>query len=260
MQINGKELAVESEGEGPAIFMIHGLGGSSNTWFPQRRSLSSKFRVVCPDLHGSARSAVQGDVSIAGYVEDAVAVMDALEISAADFVGHSMGTIVCQHLAVEHPERVRSLVMMGPLLEPPDAARAAMADRAGLARKEGMVPIADTLLKVSISNETRAHKPEVCAMVRESLMRQDPEGYARSCEALAAAKAAPVQQIDCPTLLLSGDEDLVGPPAATLAIAEQIKGATMNLYANTGHWTPIERPTEVNEAMLNFYFGLKQGQ
>lgn len=256
MQVNGKELAVETDGEGPAIFMIHGLGGSSNTWFSQRRALASKFRVVCPDLHGSARSAVQGDVSIAGYVDDAIAIMDALDIVVADFVGHSMGTIVCQHIATAHASRVRSLVMMGPLLEPPDPARKAMADRAALARKEGMVPIADALLQVSVSNDTRAHRPEVCAMVRESLMRQDPESYARSCEALAAATAAPVGEIDCPTLLLSGDEDLVGPPAGTRAIAEQIKGARMHLYANTGHWTPIERPGEVNEAMLNFYFGL----
>lgn len=257
MKINGKELAVESDGDGEAVIMIHGLGGTSNSWFPQRRALSNKFRAICPDLHGSGRSSPQSELSIAGYVDDAVALLDALDIEKADFIGHSMGTIICQHLAVSHSERVKSLVLLGPLLEPPDAARSALADRAKLAREEGMVPIADALLQVSISNDTRAHKPEVCAMVRESLMRQDAEGYARSCEALAASKAAAVEKIACPTLLLSGDEDLVGPPVVTQAIANKIYGARMHLFSNTGHWTPLERPIEVNEAILNFYFGKK---
>lgn len=255
MKVNGKELAVEQHGEGEAVLMIHGLGGSSNTWFGQRRMLAKRFNVICPDLDGSARSPLSGALSIDGFVEDMVALLDAMKIESAHLVGHSMGTIVCQHLAVSHSARVRSMVLMGPLAEPPPPARKALAERAVLARKEGMVPIADTLVGVSISEDTRANQPAVCAMVRESLMRQNAEGYAHTCEALAGAKAAELERVRCPTLLLTGDEDPVGPPGSTKALAGRIPEARTLIFSRTGHWTPIERPFDVNQAMLNFYFG-----
>lgn len=255
MKINGKEMAVEQHGEGEAVLMIHGLGGSSNTWFGQRRMLAQRFNVICPDLRGSARSPAEGLLSIGAFVDDMVALLDELKIESAHLVGHSMGTIVCQHLAVSHKDRVRSMVLMGPLAEPPPPARKAIADRAALARKEGMVPIADTLVSVSISEDSRANQPAVCAMVRESLMRQNPEGYAQTCEALAEAESAELESISCPTLLLTGDEDPVGPPANTQALAKRIPESRTIIFSRTGHWTPIERPFEVNQAMLNFYFG-----
>jgi 3-oxoadipate enol-lactonase len=254
LKIGGKELAVEKQGEGDAVLMIHGLGGTSNTWFAQARFLTKRFQVIRPDLEGSGRSLLRGKLSIDGFVDDMIAVLDALEVKSAHLVGHSMGTIVCQHLATRHSDRVRSMVLMGPLAEPPEPARKAMADRAALARKEGMVPIADTLVGVSISEDSRAHQPAVAAMVRESLMRQDAEGYASTCEALAAAKSAELERVQCPTLLLTGDEDLVGPPPNTRAMARRIPGATAKIFSATGHWTPVERPFEVNQAMLNFYF------
>ena len=255
MEVNGKELAVELHGEGEAVLMVHGLGGSSNTWFGQRRMLARSFKVICPDLNGSARSPLNGTPSIDGFVEDMVALLDALDIESAHLVGHSMGTIVCQHLAVSHSTRVRSMLLMGPLAEPPPPARKALADRAVLARNEGMVPIADAMVGVSISENTRANQPTVAAMVREILMRQSAEGYARTCEALAGAKAAEVERVRCPTLLLTGDEDPVGPPVNTQELASRIPDSSVLVFSRTGHWTPLERPFEVNQAMLNFYFG-----
>lgn len=254
MKISGKELAVEQQGDGDAVLMIHGLGGTSNTWFAQARILVKHFQVIRPDLEGSGRSPLRGKLSIDGFVDDMLAVLDALDIESAHIVGHSMGTIVCQHLATRHSERVRTMVLMGPLAEPPVPARKAMADRAALARKQGMVPVADTLVAGSISDDSRAHRPAVAAMVRESLMRQDAEGYASTCEALAASKSAELERVQCPTLLLTGDEDLVSPPPNAKEMVRRIPDASAKVFSATGHWTPLERTFEVNEAMLNFYF------
>lgn len=254
MEINGKPIAVEQHGDGDAVLMIHGLGGTSNTWFAQRRVLARSFNVFCPDLNGSGRSPLNGPLSIDGFVEDMLALLDSLQIRSAHLVGHSMGTIVCQHLAVAHASRVSSMVLLGPLTEPPEAGRTGLVERAALARSQGMVPIADALLTASTSENTRAHQPTVCAMVREILMRQSAEGYARTCEALAAAKSAALELVRCPTVLITGDEDQVGPPAKTQEMTRRIPGARMLVLGGTGHWTPLERPQEVNQAMLNFYF------
>ncbi|MDE0049743.1 MAG: alpha/beta fold hydrolase [Rhodospirillales bacterium] len=254
MEVNGKQIAVEDQGEGDAVVMVHGLGGTGNTWHPQAGPLARFFRVIRLDLEGSGRSPAAGDLSIASFAADAIAVMDALDISTAHLCGHSMGTIVCQHLAAQHAERVKSLALLGPLAEPPEPARQAIRDRAAVARKSGMVPIADTLVEVAISAETRSHQPATAAFVREILMRQDAEGYARTCEALADARSAELAAIRCPTLLITGDEDGVAPPPAVRALGGRIAGSRVAVLPGCGHWTPVEKPAQVNGLLLNFYF------
>ena len=255
--INGKTLAVESQGEGAeTVIMVHGLGGTSNAYYPQAALLARSFTVMRPDLEGSGRSPLQSKaLSIRGFAADIVALMKAHRIRRAHLVGHSMGTIICQHIAAAHPARVASMVLLGPLAEPPQPARGAMRDRAKAARAGGMVPIADALVQVAISSTTRAHRPEIAALVREILMRQPANGYAATCEALAEAKSAALAKIKCRTLLITGDEDAVAPPPAVQKLAKAIKGAKARILPECGHWTPIERASDVNALMTNFYFG-----
>ncbi len=125
--INGKTLAVESQGEGAeTVIMVHGLGGTSNAYHPQAALLARGFTVIRPDLEGSGRSPLQSEtLSIKGFAADIVALMKARKVRRAHLVGHSMGTIVCQHIAAAHPSRVASMVLLGPLAEPPPPAPAA---------------------------------------------------------------------------------------------------------------------------------------
>ena len=253
VKVNGKYLAAEVRGEGAWMVLVHGLGGTANVWQPQIGALGDRFRTVAFDLEGSGRSPLAGGLTMDGLTADLLALMDALEVDAAHLVGHSMGTIICQHLAARHPERVLSLALLGPILEPPEAARAGLKDRAATARDDGMVPIADALLLAATSTETRQRRPVACALVREFLMGQDPEGYARTCEALAAASAADLGVIDCPVLLITGDEDKVAPPAAAEAMAGRIGRAECVVLSGCGHWTPIECAAEVTAALVAFY-------
>lgn len=255
VDVNGKTLALEVHGEGTPLVMVHGLGGTSNTFFSQAALLTRWFKLIRPDLEGSGRSALKGKPSIESFADDIVAVMDSLGAGEAHLLGHSMGTIICQHVAAKHPKRVKSLALLGPLAEPPEPARAAIRARAETARKDGMVGIADTLVNVGTSAETKAHRPAAAAFVREILMRQSAEGYAATCDALAAAKAADAAKITCPTLLITGDEDATSPPPAVQRLAQAIKGSRMVVLSGCGHWTPIEKPGEVNAALVNFYFG-----
>lgn len=91
------------------------------------------------------------------------------------------------------------------------------------------------------------------ALVRESVMRQSPEGYAQSCEALAGAQAAEIERIEVPTLLVTGDQDGVGKPDAVKAMAERIKGAKVVVLNGCGHWTTFEKPAESMAELKRFY-------
>ncbi len=92
-----------------------------------------------------------------------------------------------------------------------------------------MQAIAQGLVGAAISSETRARRPVAVALVRELVMRQCPDGYARTCEALAAAEAADVGRIACPTLLVTGDEDAIAPAQSVRHIGARIAGSRVEV-------------------------------
>src|ERR1700675_688481 len=90
-------LAVEIDGEGDALLCIHGLGGSSNTWTPLMEAFEG-FKVIRPDLPGSARSALPADkLSIDAYVTALGRLLVDLNIESVHVAAHSLGTVVAQH-------------------------------------------------------------------------------------------------------------------------------------------------------------------
>ena len=250
------KMAVEEEGDGDAVMCVHGLGGSSNTFTPVMGALA-RYRTVRMDLPGSGRShaAMAGPLTIERLVDAVQTVCARLRIERAHFVAHSMGNIVCQHLAVARPGLVRSLAMFGPLIAPNDTARGNIRARGAKVRDEGaagMHEVALALVQAAMSAETRQRSPVATAFVRESLMRQDPAGYARTCEALADAQAAPVERIEAPVLLVTGDEDGVAPPQAVRAMAERMKRARVVVLHRCGHWTPVERADDCARELRDF--------
>lgn len=251
-----ERMAVETDGEGDAVLMIHGLGGTSNVWVPVLPAVARQ-RTVRPDLPGSGRShRVEGPLSIERFVLAMQRVCAVLGLERVHVAAHSLGTIVAFHLAATAPRLVRSLALFGPLLCPPDPARVAIRARGAKARAEGeagMQAIADALVQGAVSAETRARRPVAVAAVRELVMRQCPEGYARSCDALADAQAAPVSGIECPTLLVSGDEDAIAPAQAVRQIGERIRGARVTVLPRCGHWTMLERPEACDDLLRRFY-------
>ena len=251
-----ERIAVEVDGEGDPVVMIHGLGGTSNTFAPLAAAFVRHKRVRL-DLPGSGRSyRVEGSLSIARFVQATLRAMAAAAVERAHIVAHSMGTIVAAHLAAAEPRAVRSLALFGPLLAPPEPARGAIRARGQKARAEGvqgMQAIADGLVQAATSSETKARRPAALAFVRESLMRQDPEGYARSCDALADAQAADTSKIACPTLLVTGDEDGVAPPQAVRMMGEKIAGSRVEVLRGCGHWAPLEKPEECVGLLQRFY-------
>ncbi|MGZ5130671.1 MAG: alpha/beta fold hydrolase [Caldimonas sp.] len=249
---------VEEEGEGDAVVCVHGLGGSSNSFTPLMPALA-RHRVIRVDMPGSARSQrVEGPLSIERFVETLLSVCTRLNVARAHWIGHSLGTIVCQHLALAAPKLVRSLALFGPLIAPSEAARTAIRARAAKARGEGaagMHEIALGLLNAALSADTRQRSPLAVAFVRESLMRQDGDGYARTCDALAEAGAAAAERIEAPVLLVTGDEDGVAPPQSVRAFAEKLHSARSTrvvVLPRCGHWTPIERPEECARELRDF--------
>ena len=247
-------LVVEDEGEGDAVVCLHGLGGTANTWTPLMPALA-RHRVIRPDLPGSGRSTVEGPLSIERLLDAVLSACTRLNIKRAHFLGHSMGTIVCQHIAVAQPKLVRSLALFGPVHALADPARSAIRARAAEVRSDGlaaMYEVAQALVASALSADTRQRLPLAVAFVRESLQRQNPDAYARSCEALADAQAAAVERIEAAALLVTGDADAIAPPQAVRDLAGRMKDARVVVLNRCGHWTPVERAEECSRELREF--------
>ncbi|GAA1289700.1 3-oxoadipate enol-lactonase [Pseudonocardia aurantiaca] len=252
MYVNGRELAVEVEGAGPTVLMVHGLGGTSNFYQVQAEALAERFRVVRVDSAGAGRSPVADGIGIGSHAEDLAGVLDGLGVDAAAVVGHSMGTLVVRELARRHPGRVSALALLGAVREPADVGRQAQRDRAAVLREKGTAAVAPGVVANALSETTRREKPEVAAFVRELVMRQDAEGYARNCEALAAATEPGPIAPGLPLLLITGSDDKVGPPEASQEIADAHGSGSVEILPGVGHWTALEAARPVTDLLLKF--------
>jgi 3-oxoadipate enol-lactonase len=248
---NGVALVMDIAGQGDPVVMIHGLGGTSNTFQPLMGVLAG-YHVIRPDMPGSGRSGMPPEpMSIAGHAAAVLGALRAMGIARAHFVGHSMGTLVCQHIAATMPDCAASLVLFGALTEPSDAARAGLITRAAVARNAGMAGIADQIIAATLAPRTHAENQGAVAFVRESILRQPPEGYARNCEALARAQMADLGSITAPTLLVTGDCDPVGPVSMAQVLADGIAGAQLSVLDRCGHWVTVEQAARAARLMAD---------
>jgi 3-oxoadipate enol-lactonase len=252
--INGSTIHFESQGDGPPLVFVHGLGGTSNVWHAQRVTLSRYCRVVALDLPGSGRSDKgRKSYSIEGWADDVAGLIDHLNLSGAVVVGHSMGTVIVQKFAAKYPQKTRAIVLAGALVELGQPGKEAFTKRAETVESQGMIGVTDQILPGALSPGTREGNPTLAGLVREMLLSNCPACYAAHCRALIAGSARAEQpRIACPTLLVVGDQDPVTPLSLQQQIAAAIANSKIRIVPSTAHLTMLERPEVFSVILLEF--------
>ena len=208
--------------------------------------------MVRVDLDGHGRSPLTGPVSIDQLTKDLGALVATLPGGMAHVVAHSLGTLVAQQLAATEPERVRSLVLLGPVRAQADTAKAATRARAVTVREQGMAAVADVIVQNATSPSARAANLLLAGTLRELILGQKAEAYAQACEALAAAENPDLSQVIAPVLLLAGTDDKVSPDATREAMRAELKNVKEATTPGCGHWTVTEAPAFVAEQSADF--------
>jgi 3-oxoadipate enol-lactonase len=250
--VGPKQLWVESDGDGPPIVFVHGLGGTATFYEAQALALASEYHVIRFDLEGHGRSPMSQAPDIASWADDLGNVLDALPAAKATIVGHSLGALVVQHFAATRPDRVENLVLLGTLKTIPDATRQVVTDRAAIVRKAGMGEIAGNIATATTGSRTHRDRPELIGFVKELLLGQDSEAYALGCEALAKAHEPDLATFAAPTLLITGSDDTVTTPEQANVLADSLQRATVAIVDGIGHWSAVEASADVSRLIREF--------
>jgi 3-oxoadipate enol-lactonase/4-carboxymuconolactone decarboxylase len=240
---------VEGRRDGPVVLFLGSLGSSLEMWDAQAAALSGRYRVVRADHRGHGRSPVPpGPYAIDDLVEDAVALLDRLDVARAHVVGLSIGGMTAMRLAALHPGRVDRLAVLctSALLGPADM----WAERAALVRREGTAAVAEAGVGRWFTEARRARDPELVERHVRMIRGTPDEGYAGCCEAIAAMDLlADLPRIAAPTLAIAAAEDPATPPEHLEAIAAAVPGARYVVLSQAAHLAAVEQPDAVNVAL-----------
>ncbi len=245
----------------PWLALIQGMGFDRSGWGPVLRKLRRRFRLVLVDNRGSGDSDLPaGSLSINDMAADVLAVLDAAGVRRAHVMGVSLGGMVAQELAVNHPERVDGLVLVSttpgwPLAYPMPAPTAALIVAShGVSREVALRRYTENALSV----RTVQHHPEVVDRLVD--LQRDRPGDPRAGPAQAAAGARYTgrlrqRRIRARTLVLHGAADTVVDPGNGRLLAERIPGAQLVVFPELGHLLFWQDPDGFTGAVTSFLAG-----
>jgi 3-oxoadipate enol-lactonase len=234
------------DGDADRVVVLSGsIGSTTDMWEAQLAALTPHHRVIRIDHPGHGGSPLLEARTIGELADEVVAVLDELAVEHFSFCGLSLGGAIAMRLALDAPHRLERLVLVatGARIATP----AFWEERATTVRTRGLQAIADGAME-------RWFTPGFGDMprYRAMLLSNDPEGYARCCEALRDWDVRRrLGAIDVPTLAVVGREDPATPPSALAAIVGEIECAALVTIDQARHLVNIERPDAFNEALLS---------
>ena len=260
VSVNRVRLFYEETGaaDAPPLVLIMGWGGDHTAWAFQVPALAVDHRVIALDNRGAGQSDVpEGPYTIPGMAADVVGLMDALGLARAHICGASMGGMIAQELALRHPARVRTLQLhcTAPII---DAYGRFLIDtliavKARGDREENVRAVMPWLL----CRKTMVERPDFIRFwIERALTYAYPTGYeglARQADAIRGHDTtARLGEIRVPTLLTTGAEDILVPPASSRELHARIPGAELVTIDDAGHLHFIEQMERFNAVCLDF--------
>lgn len=257
IRVNGVSLAVQVEGDGPAILFVHGYPLDHTIWAAPMAHLDG-WRRIAPDLRGfGASDAPDLGYSMATYAQDLGALLDTLGVSKVVICGLSMGGYVAFEFLRNWRDRVRALILMDTRALPDTLEGKRLRDQfAAEARETGAGEVAKREVPRLLSEGAPADMRE---RVRAMIAATPVAGIVG---ALGAMRDRPdsrpllAELGEMPVLVIGGTEDAITPPEEIRHLAAAIPGAGLALIEGAGHLTPVERPEEVVAALRKFLTSL----
>lgn len=259
IQVNGIDLfyTLEGSSENEPLLLIPGFNSDSSTWAAIIPLLVEQYRVLRFDNRGIGQSsAPDSPYSIKQMAEDAAALLNYLSISQVNVAGSSMGGQIAQELALAHPEKIKSLIILSSWASRDDKFNSLIEMFGDLAQKlEGTLyqkVLLPWLFTDAFYSTPRAME-QLINLIENQPFPPTPHGlYHQSRAILSSDTSDRLADIHCPTLVVVGKEDLLTPIKFSQQLAQGIPQAELAILEHGGHALVVESADAVVKVMVDF--------
>jgi pimeloyl-ACP methyl ester carboxylesterase len=260
IRVGDVELHCEIAGAGEPLLFIHGLGSCGEDWKAQVDHFRDRYQVITCDLRGHGQSSKpRAPYSMERFAGDIAALLNELQVGPAHVVGISLGGMIAFQLAVDAPQRVRSLTIVN---SGPAVPAATFKQRMPLYIRLVYLRLLGLRRMAAMLGEKLFPKPEQAALRQAFVARlaaNDKHVYRASLRAIFAGwgVADRLAEIRCPVLVLTADQDYT-PVALKQLYVDRLPDARLVVVPDSRHALPLEKPREFNAALEQFLATLTQ--
>ena len=253
------QLSYEVVGDGPDVVLLHPFPLNRRFWDSVVGQLSTRYRVVLPDLRAHGDSELgEGPATMQKLADDLAGLGREENIRKAFFVGVSIGGYLIFEFWRRHGDQVAALVLANtrPAAETPEgkANRLQLADRV---LREGTASFIEEMLTKLLSQTTRTNRPDIVDAARKMMQSMSAEDIAAVQRGMAERpdSVAMLATISVPTLIVAGDEDSI-PLSEFELMRQHIYGSRLQVISQAGHYAALEKPAEFGVLLRTFFDGL----
>jgi len=247
-------------GTGPPVVLLHPFPVHHEFWLPAAQALTSRYQLVLPDLRGHGESSVgEGPATMEKQAADVARILDHAELGRVPLAGVSIGGYVLFEFWRRYRGRVAALVLCN-TKAPPDSpeAKAGRLQAAADVLERGTEPFFESMVPKLIGQTTRQSRPDLVDGALRMMRKMSAGNVAQVQRGMAERPDSEpdLKTINVPTLIVTGEEDIVtGPPGAEL-MRQNIGGSELKIIRHAGHYSPWEQPAEVGKLLCQFFDNL----
>lgn len=243
-------------GKGPVLVIQHGFLGGLDYWAPQVRYFARDFDVITPDLPGFAGSGgMSPPTTVAGFAPILIDFLDRLSIKRFTIMGHSLGGMVVQQMALDFPDRVERLILYGTAAIGGAPGRfESIDDSIKRVLATGISTHADKLVPTWFANGANDPYYAMCRKAGEGLTAESAVKIMKAASTWDIT--ARLGEIKAPTLVICGDRDRACRPDHSIKAWQTIPNASLSIIPGCAHCAHLERPDIFNAIVGDF---LKRG-
>jgi len=254
------EIAYWTFGDGPPVVLLHPFPVHHEFWLPVSETLATRYRLILPDLRGHGESGVgEGPPTMEKHAADLARVLDDAGASRASLVGVSIGGYALFELWRKVRARVAALVLCNTKATADGAeARAGRLQAANDVIERGTEPFFESMIPRLLGRTTREMRPDLVDGALRMMRKMSPDDVAQVQRGMAERPDSvdTLKTINVPTLVITGDEDILTGMNEAEVMHQHIAGSQLRVIPKAGHYSPWEQPEAAARLLRQFLDGL----
>jgi 3-oxoadipate enol-lactonase len=250
------EIVYQTLGDGPPVVLLHPFPANHEFWLPVAEALASRYRLILPDLRGHGESGVgDGPATMEKHAADVIRVMDDADVGRAPILGVSIGGYVLFELRRRSRTRVAALGLCNTKAPADNAeARAGRLQAANDVLDRGTEPFLQSMVPRLFGKTTRAARPDLVNAALRMMRQMSPEDIGQVQRGMAARPDSvdTLKTINVPTLLITGDEDILTGINEAELMRQHIAGSQLKVIPKAGHYSTWEQSAEAANIIREF--------